>query len=107
MSSKKAELCVERADREFLDEPNFGVGGCSSMSEPGLANIAGGVSIVKFPAFPPPVLSPDGFALKYPPIPIMKRAFLLFNYYPDLLIPAIRSEQSRWRLEVKLSEGDR
>lgn len=77
MSSKKAELCVERADKEFLDEPNFGVGGCSSMSEPGPANIAAGVSIVKFPAFPPPCFSPGGFALKYPPIPIMKIALLV------------------------------
>ena len=98
MSSKKAELCVERLDNEFLDEPNFGVGGCSSISEPGLANIAGGVSIVKFPSFPPPdpLFSPFGFALKYPPIPIMTIALLfLFDYEPGLLIPTIRSEQSR------------
>jgi hypothetical protein len=66
MSSKKAELCVERADKEFLDEPNFGVGGCSSMSDPGLIDIAGGGCIVKLPAFPPPlpVFSTGGFALK-------------------------------------------
>jgi hypothetical protein len=84
MSSKKAELCVERADNEFLDELNFGVGGCSSMSEPGLANMVGGVSIVKFPPFPPP-FSPGGFALKYPPIPIMKIALLFFHYEPKLI----------------------
>jgi hypothetical protein len=70
MSSKKAELCVERADREFLDEPNLGVGGCNSISEPGLGDVPRGLSSVRLAGFPP-FFSAGTSALKYPPIPIM------------------------------------
>lgn len=72
MSSKNAELCVDRADNEFLEEPNLGVmgvGGCSSISDPGLAYNALGFSIVRFAGLS--FFSAGAFALKYPPIPIL------------------------------------
>lgn len=31
MSSRNVELCVDRFDIEFLDDPNLEAGGCNSM----------------------------------------------------------------------------